>query len=796
MKITIDGSRMSRPFHGLGLISANNSSRLLIDYKYENPEKYQEILNHIFGKEGLEINHLKLEMGADINSTSGTEPCTMRYEDEPADVTRGAGFILASDAKKINPDITLDMLFWSEPRWVTDSQDVYAARYKWYMENLCAAYDTFALKFDYVSVSRNERPIDGEWIKYFAKRLRNEKDRPYDFSKIKIVAADEDNCWRIADMMISDEELRNSVDIIGTHYTSHSTDNTRLLSEKYGKTVWFTEGSPPMEYAEGTFRFNGTGISEINGALNIASRIAAMYPCGGMTMYEYQPAVSAYYDGVTFCHKQLITANEPWSGFYSIDSGYYMSLHFSRFIKKGWKFIDGACFCDGEKSEDGHALVNVKNCYLTAADPKNDNYSTVIVNPTNSPINCEISVNGLKKSGEKVNVWETIGHDGGKYDENYFRKIGEILPEKDENIYRYSFTVKPFSMITVSTLKIEPPQVRALKSKILPLPYYDDFTYVDYGENYLPERGFAPRFTTDQGGAFEVREIDGKNVLMQIITPATKAEEWGATPLPTTNFGDDRWNNYEFSAAVRLTESDHPSENYVGIGIRYGIAAIGMSGYSLLVFEDGSWRFNRNNETKLSGNYDTANNENIIKISAKNNIVCGYINGKNIFEFSDDAVIGAGRAALYSSYDQNFFKFADIRALEGLPYISRFDDTDECFEYSEGWTHKLMSGYADYKRTISTGEQGASLRINFSGTGFGLFGENSIGAVISVSVDGKLISDNYTIPKTGSREIFCHAHGFENKDHTAEIKIISGTLNVDGVQIERSYEKEEKESVI
>ncbi len=39
-------------------------------------------------------------MGADVNTSSGTEPTTMRYEDEKADVTRGAGFQLAADIKK------------------------------------------------------------------------------------------------------------------------------------------------------------------------------------------------------------------------------------------------------------------------------------------------------------------------------------------------------------------------------------------------------------------------------------------------------------------------------------------------------------------------------------------------------------------------------------------------------------------------------------------------------------------------------------------------------------------------
>ena len=74
-------------------------------------------------------------MGSDVNSTSGTEPATKRTENEKCNVFRGAGFILAADAKKIRPDLTLDMLWWSEPKWVSDSKDVFAARYKWYKEN-------------------------------------------------------------------------------------------------------------------------------------------------------------------------------------------------------------------------------------------------------------------------------------------------------------------------------------------------------------------------------------------------------------------------------------------------------------------------------------------------------------------------------------------------------------------------------------------------------------------------------------------------------------------------------------
>ena len=153
------------------MVSANNSSRLLLDYKAENPEAYHEILEYMFGDDGIGINHLKVEMGADINSSSGTEPGVKRSEDEKADVTRGAGYQLAADAKAVNPDLTIDMLWWSEPKWISDADDVYAARYKWYKETLDAAYETYGLEFDYVSAVQNERGADLEWVKYLSSHL-------------------------------------------------------------------------------------------------------------------------------------------------------------------------------------------------------------------------------------------------------------------------------------------------------------------------------------------------------------------------------------------------------------------------------------------------------------------------------------------------------------------------------------------------------------------------------------------------------------------------------------------------
>lgn len=104
-------------------------------------------------------------------------------------------------------------------------------------------------------------------------------------------------------MMMCDSELLNAVDVLGSHYTSWSSANAQLLADEYGKELWFSEASSPMSYAQGTYKYDGTGsgMSDINGVLDIANRIITMYPGGEMTLYEYQPAVSAYYDGVNYC---------------------------------------------------------------------------------------------------------------------------------------------------------------------------------------------------------------------------------------------------------------------------------------------------------------------------------------------------------------------------------------------------------------------------------------------------------------------------------------------------------------
>lgn len=796
-EIIIDGTtaqlKENMRYRGAGMVSGNNSSRLLLDYKAEHPEAYEQILEYMFGKEGIGITHLKVEMGADINSSSGTEPSVMRTEDEKADVTRGAAYQLAADAKKINPGLTLDMLWWGEPKWISDAADVYAARYKWYKNTLDAAYETYGLEFDYVSAVQNERGADLEWVKYLSSHLKSEKDTPYDYSKIKIVGGEEVCTWGFADRMYEDSELMDAVDVVGSHYTNESTENAQKLAYDENKELWFSEASSPMAYAQGTYRYDGSGLAGINGTLDIANRIIGMYPNGKMTLYEYQPVISAYYDGACYCQKQLISACDPWSGYYMLDSGFYMSLHFSQFIQKGWAFVDSGCFSDGQKGGDGHAIVDAVYSYMTATDTETGDYSTVITNTTSQPIEYTFKVSGLDKASSNVGVWETRGPDSidGSYDENYFKKTEDISPTANGSEYSYTVTVKPNSIVTVSTVSPERTEYKNTdesERSVLKLPYSDDFEYAGYAEDYLSSRGNAPRYTTDEGGAFEVEKTDKGNVLVQQITADIKANEWGYTPDPVTTFGDDRWYNYSVSVDAAFEQSQDKAANYAGVGLRYTLGCNSYSGYWIKLYENGSWELKANDGTLANGDIENFDGtiSHKLKVEAVNNVIRGYVDGNMVAEYTvneGESLISAGRASLFSSYNKNSFDNFSAEPVEGSDtYITRYDETDQCFTFEGNWEHNLMSSFKNYKRTSSKGSEGDSFTVSFEGTGFALTGESRENCILALSVDGgeeQLI----TVSRTGQREISCRTEGLSEGAHTAKVTIKSGKYTVDGMQV-------------
>jgi galactosylceramidase len=194
--IYLDSSKGGRTFEGIGALSAGASSKLLIDYP--EPQRSQ-ILDLLFKPGyGASLQHLKVEIGGDVNSTCGTEPAFAHTREEMAkpDFERGYERWLIQEARKRSPAIIPDALQWGAPGWIGGG--------KFYSQDnagFIAAFhrdlkDRLGIGLAYQGIW-NETPYDAEWIKL----LRRTLDRS-GLTGVKIAAGDqaEDALkWKIAD---------------------------------------------------------------------------------------------------------------------------------------------------------------------------------------------------------------------------------------------------------------------------------------------------------------------------------------------------------------------------------------------------------------------------------------------------------------------------------------------------------------------------------------------------------------------------------------------------------------------
>lgn len=798
--VTIDGNTVNTDggtvFRGLGTVTGNNSSRLLMDYKVQNPEAYWEIMNLLFKPDyGAGLSHIKIEFGSDVNSSSGTEPSVMRSADETADVTRGAGFLFAADALSINPDITVDLLRWGEPKWVTDAfaegtEAGYAARYLWYKSAIDAAYDTYGIKFTHISPDTNEtEKPDPDWIVYFAERLKNETDERYDYGAIRIVASDELGSWKLAREMLSNEKLRDAVDILAEHYNTWADKNAKTLNSEYGKEIWYTEGIASTNIAKLSVTSNGSGLNGTNGALDVCNRIINGYYNGKMTMYEYQPAVAAYYSGAKYFPKSLLNAQNPWSGYYEADCGIWTSAHFTRFMKNGWRYIDSACYGDGKES---HAISETTNNYLTATDPETGDYSIVICNDSAEQRNYTFTLENMAKAGAPITVWETRGPDEGQeYDANYFKKIGSYQPAEADGKYAYSIEVRPYSLVTVTTLDVGEADISVYRCKHedqpLDVHYTDDF---EYSPEFLSSRGNAPLYTTDYGGAFEVAEIDGNHVLKQMIDADNKPTDWHyrGTPNPITSLGDDRWSNY--SAEIDFRFADPAEDNYISFGVRYLTAELNTqtaeNGYGIRIDPNGKWTFLKNGKRLEEGTIEGFSPApwHTVKMTVSENKVGVAADGEEeLVRYTDpDPYNHSGRISIGSALYQNIFDNLRVSPVGENNIVTRVDDHDPRVRYEGNWDRTVPDGYVHFNRTRSKGtadDEETSFAFEFEGSRIALIGETG-SAKFDVYIDGTLLEHAETL---GAQARQCwYAANIAKGEHTLKVVVTEGTLSVDAIE--------------
>ena len=825
--VTIKGSDVAKAaenvngltYKGFGMLNGNSTSNLLLDYKYENPQKYDEMMQYLFGGEYPLFTHIKMEMGNDGNNSTGAEACTMRYEDEEADASRSPGFVMVADAKKINPDVKVSILRWEMPNWVkakwdknTDNQG-YEAMYKWYKETVFDAYEKYGYMVDFINPDKNETGSpDTAFIKWFANRIENETVFPSyidakaqaAYKNIRIIASDENKGLKIVPAMREDKDLYDAVDIIGFHYRTNATDDYVTMADKDDKEVWYSEGCATFGYSElqenKTIEYGAKSIGGYQSPLALMDSFITAFSSSRRTHYMFQPAIGSFYEGIQYGHKELLSARDPWSGYIHYDPALYMLEHFAKFAKTGWEdsqprtndiwrvitSATGAAFA-GSDNEHATAGIDGKAGYMTLASPDKKDFSVVIVNNTQNAKSFLIKEQDMAISVDKLNLWVTET-------DKYLQDKGTVEKRSDG----WYLTVPAYSVSTATTLGTKPERApeddihnedRAVldtdrtgrkngvtDDKVL---YADDFEYKEEPSGYLKERGNEPRYMLDTHGAWIVENGRLKQEL------ASGVGQWNGGD-PSTIVGDFRWMDYMASADVEIPNAS--GSVWARLTVR---AQTGMnwdnSGYTLEINGSGAWKLYRIGTVVEEGTVN-ANPEGkySVKIAALGETVQVLIDNQMLASFKDTVPILSGRVKLSSSWNQVYFDNLLVEAVDGgIPYaLCMVDGQDDSVKYEGAWEiNNPGSGSADnWYRTMSvTNTADASFSFPITGSGFSILGTNDGSANLDIYVDNELKAENVSTIASPARGETYILSDLPDGNHEIKVAVKSGKLQIDAL---------------
>ena len=821
-------------YKGLGMLNGNSTSNLLLDYKAENPDAYWDMMEYLFGGKYPLFSNIKMEMGNDGNNSTGAEACTMRYENEEADASRSPGFVMAADAKKINPDVKVSILRWEYPNWVkakADGTEKYAAIYKWYKETIFDVYEKYGYVVDYIDPDKNETGNpDGGIIKYFANALKNEKDFPSYFTEdakkaynnIKIVASDENKGLKIVPLMRSDSGVYDAVDAIGFHYRTNATDDYIRMADVDDKEVWYSEGCATFGYSElqenKTTEYGANTIGGYQSPLALLDSIPNAFVGSRRTMYMFQPAIGSFYEGIQYGHKELLSARDPWSGYIHYDPVLYMLAHITQFAKTGWenedntngiwRVLPNATFASFGASDNEHATAGIDGnaSYMTLAAPDKKNFSTVFINNTRNEKTFAVKIaDDMDISAKALHVWTTVT-------DSYLQKGADAAIENGIA----TITVPAYSVVTATTLDTTPARFPTEKDNGDYIQtetrsvqdtdstgknadttddylYADNFDYVEEGkvaeynvttgeetlQDYIVSRGNEPRYMLDTHGAWIVEDGQLKQ------ENDSGVNQWNGGD-PATIVGDWRWMDYSASLDVTLPNAE--SGRYERLTIR---AQTGMnwnnSGYTLEINGAGSWKLFRIGAQVANGTVTkNADGKYNLKLIGLGDTVYAYINGKRVTSYTDANPMLSGRVKISSNWKQVYADNLEVKTVKGgIPYATAMiDGQDDGVKYEGNWAITNPGGGSadNWYRTISSSSTaGASFTFTANGNGFAIMGGNDGSAVIDVYVDGQLKAENAATKAAPTRGEAYILSDLAAGNHTIKVVLKSGTLKIDAL---------------
>ncbi len=601
--IPIDGRATGRVFDGIGAVSAGASSRLLIDY----PEPYRsQILDYLFKPHyGASLQHLKVEIGADVNSTDGSEPSHMRAAQDH-DYSRGYEWWLMEEAQHRNPKIMLDSLPWGAPGWIGGGHFYSADMANYVADFVEGARKSHRLEIGYTGIWNEKRGTDLSYVKLLDRTLRARK------LPVKVVCCDQtpgEDQWGIAESVRQDRELSDAVYAITVHYPRRDGKLTTPDSAKHlHQPLWSSEDQP--DSSSNVILSRDWQI----GGRSLAKLYNRNYLEGGLTKTEIWSPITSYYDILAAPNSGLMYANTPWSGYYRVQGAIWATAHTTQFAEPGWQYLDSGC---GYMPEHGS--------YVALRSPNRKDWSVVVETiDAKQPQQAALQIGGGLSTGT-IHVWQTNA-----------RKIFEHVADLKTQNGRVTFAFDPDSLYSLTTTTgqergtAEPPRDRAF-----PMPYREAF------ESTAMNR--APKFLSDQDGAFEVHACHNRpgRCLEQVITE--RPIPWSPRPDPWTMAGDVNWTDY--GVAVDVLLNGPGAATVIGrvdsADVFRDKKAIWPSGYVFSLSTGGDWKlvssaYKAEPRTIASGNVALENNHwHHIEVKFKGRQITATLDQKQLANVSD-----------------------------------------------------------------------------------------------------------------------------------------------------------------
>ena len=543
--ITVNGGGGDRVYDGVGaILGGGGNARYLEDYP---AAQRAQIMNYLFEPGyGASLQLLKLEIGGDANSSAGAEPS---IEHTQGTINCGAGweFDIAKQAVALNPNLKLYGLQWGAPGWVggtgPDGPTLFTAADRQYLIDWLNCARQNGLTISYLG-GWNERD-KGDNATWFGDLRQDLNANGY--QNVQIVAGDSSG-WNYT--------TGSDVSILGVHDncgypTGTDGPNTVCSSsaaaQSSGKPLWGSElgamdagaqtgckipCAPAMDRAWAReYLANQTTGAKVTGVL------------------EWPAIDSMPADVLPYENRGLLTADQPWSGSYSVNAMTWAIAQMTQFVwpprptnPGGWKFEDSSSgYLQGNKADGS---------YDTLIRSGGTDWSTIIEATTASAaqqVTFDVT-GGAGLAGMTVHEWSSNFNFNTDSPSQWFVQQPDITPVNG----KFTVTIQPGYVYSFTTTTGQGHgTVTGPAPSALQLPYSNDLSSGSDGE---------PAMLDAQDGSFELAHCtapDGSTTCTEQTTvgqPVLWQVANAATRHPFAIIGSD-WSNYVVSADVMVPQS-------------------------------------------------------------------------------------------------------------------------------------------------------------------------------------------------------------------------------------------------